>query len=71
LHEETVFKHFEEVIGKARKAGKQEMKQTLDDFEAQLHDFRAKCLENQEALNNAGTAGRLAKLGESRFRSFR
>lgn len=46
----------------ARKAVKTELKQTLDDFEVALNDFRAKCLENQEALNNAGTDGRIAKL---------
>ncbi|KAI9032255.1 non-SMC mitotic condensation complex subunit 1-domain-containing protein [Hyaloraphidium curvatum] len=63
LHEDAVFKHFEDIIGKARKSGKQEMKQTLDDFEGQLNEFRAKCLENQEALTNADATGRIAQLG--------
>ncbi|KAJ3216820.1 Condensin complex subunit [Dinochytrium kinnereticum] len=67
LHEPTLYKYFQEIVAKAKKNLKGELRTPLEDFEAKLGDAHNKCCENAEALKKASDAagGRKGRSGKA------
>ncbi|TPX42544.1 hypothetical protein SeMB42_g05088 [Synchytrium endobioticum] len=53
LYEPTVWKHFQDILSKAKKAPRTDGKTILEEFERRLADLREKALEQQETVANA------------------
>ncbi|KXS19739.1 hypothetical protein M427DRAFT_152232 [Gonapodya prolifera JEL478] len=53
LHEETVYKHFVEILAKAKKFQKATAKQLIEDFEGKLNELREACVANHDTVTNA------------------
>ncbi|KAJ3146459.1 Condensin complex subunit [Geranomyces michiganensis] len=53
LHEPVLYKNLEDILAKAKKLAKAETKSLIEDFEAKLKEHHEKCVENEQAVNNA------------------
>jgi condensin complex subunit 1 len=61
LHEDTLFKHLQDIVAKVRKMQKTEGKQMIDDYEKKLVEMREACVENETAVNAANEAANKLK----------
>ncbi|KAJ3344065.1 Condensin complex subunit [Gonapodya sp. JEL0774] len=68
LQEDTVFKHFLEIVGKAKKFQKATAKQYIEDYELKLNELREACLTNQETIQNASRVP-ATKTGKARVQA--
>ncbi|KAI8917711.1 non-SMC mitotic condensation complex subunit 1-domain-containing protein [Powellomyces hirtus] len=55
LHEPVLYKHLEDILAKAKKVAKTETKTMIEDFEIKLKECRNKCVENEQAVDNANS----------------
>ncbi|KAJ3056052.1 Condensin complex subunit [Rhizophlyctis rosea] len=55
LHEAGVYKSFQDILGKAKKLAKAELKTYIEEFEVKLTSLHDKCVENEATVSNAVT----------------
>ncbi|KAI8587881.1 non-SMC mitotic condensation complex subunit 1-domain-containing protein [Geranomyces variabilis] len=56
LHEPVLYKNLEDILAKAKRLAKAETKSQIEDFEAKLKEHHDKCVENEQAVDNAANA---------------
>ncbi|KAJ3103470.1 Condensin complex subunit [Phlyctochytrium planicorne] len=74
LHEPVLFKYCQDIVAKAKKNMKGEMKAPLDEFEKKLNEAQVKCSENADLVQKAsdvtkGVAARAKKGGATKGKS--
>ncbi|KNC98205.1 condensin subunit YCS4 [Spizellomyces punctatus DAOM BR117] len=63
LHEPVLYKHFQDILGKAKKVAKPETKTLIEDFEVKLQELHEKCVENEQAVSAASQEQQKANKG--------
>ncbi|KAJ3189764.1 Condensin complex subunit [Gaertneriomyces sp. JEL0708] len=53
LHEPTVYKLLQDLLSKAKKTAKADLKSSIEDFEGKLQELHDKCVENDQAASKA------------------
>ncbi|KAI9146442.1 non-SMC mitotic condensation complex subunit 1-domain-containing protein [Paraphysoderma sedebokerense] len=56
LHEDTVYKHIKDILQKASKIGKTEIKQFIEEFDTKIEAIRVQCQNNMNAEQEAVAA---------------
>jgi condensin complex subunit 1 len=62
LYEDTLYKHFQDIVQKTMKSSKSDLKPFIEDFKEKLDSARRVSLENYQAAIDAGTKFQIPKI---------